>query len=232
MRENPLPPTRRTLEGIYRRLLTAFGPQHWWPGESSFEVMVGAILTQNTAWANVAKAIAQLKKEHHLNPERLLRLPHRRLAAFIRSSGYFNQKAKRLKVFLRHFLKRYQGRTVRMKRVPLDPLRQELLAIPGIGPETADSILLYALEKPVFVVDSYTRRILARHSMVPWQASYTQIQTLFMDHLPPSVPLFNEYHALLVALGKSFCHKTRPRCSQCPLRRVGRLRLETAPSAG
>ncbi len=211
---------------IYKKLLARFGRQHWWPGETPFEVMVGALLTQNTSWSNAARAIRRLKEEGLLLPERLARIPQRKLARRIRSSGYFNQKARRLIGFVRYFLKRYGGSPSRMRKVPLRRLRKELLALPGIGPETADSMLLYALEKPTFVVDSYTRRVLARHSLISWEASYEQIQAFFMGSLPPGAPLFNEYHALLVALGKELCRKRNPECHLCPLRRVGRLRLE------
>ena len=222
--------TARTLTAIYQKLFKAFGPQHWWPGDTPFEVAVGAILTQNTAWSNAVKAIDRLKQEKLLHPDRLNRLAQRKLAQLIRSSGYFNQKAKRLKIFVRFFLKRHGGRFSRMRRLPLATLREELLNLSGIGPETADSILLYALEKPTFVVDAYTRRILARHSLISWQASYEEIRALFMRHLPKRVSYFNEYHALLVVLGKELC-KAHPKCHLCPLRKVGRLRLETTPAA-
>ncbi len=220
---------RRTLEAIYRRLFKKFGRQHWWPGDTPFEVMVGAILAQSTAWVNAALAIDQLKQKRLLSPSALDRLPDGRLAPLIRSSGYFNQKAKRLKKFVRHFQRKYAGNVSRMRRVSLAPLRQELLGLPGIGPETADSILLYALGKPTFVVDAYTRRILARHSLIPWEASYEEIRSLFMKHLPGRAPLFNEYHALLVAFGKEIC-QTHPKCHLCPLRDIGKLHLETDPS--
>ncbi|MBI3317562.1 MAG: endonuclease III domain-containing protein [Candidatus Omnitrophica bacterium] len=220
---------KRTLQAIYRRLFSTFGPQRWWPGETPFEVAVGAILTQNTAWTNAARAIARLKEENLLHAGRLGKVPEKRLALLIRSSGYFNQKAKRLRTFARYLLTRYGGRMGRMKEVPLAPLREELLGLSGIGPETADSILLYALDKPAFVVDAYTRRILARHSLISWEASYEEIQGLFMSHLPAETSLFNEYHALLVALGKGLC-QAHPKCHLCPLRDLGRLRLETSPA--
>lgn len=187
---------------------------------------MGALLTQNTAWGNAARAIARLKEEKLLDPVRLAHLPHKHLAQRIRSSGYFHQKAHRLKGFVQHLLDRYQGKIDRMKRVSLNSLREELLGLKGIGPETADSILLYAVGKPIFVVDAYTRRILARHSLISWKASYEEIQDLFMKHLPAKVSLFNEYHALLVALGKHLCWKKHPQCHRCPLRRIGLLRLE------
>ena len=221
---------KRSLNAIYRKLFKEFGPQHWWPGETPFEVAVGAILTQNTTWTNAAKAITQLKRNRVLSARAIGRLPQANLAPLIRSSGYFNQKAKKLKVFVRHLNGRYAGRMSQMRKVPLEPLREELLGLSGIGAETADSILLYALEKPVFVVDAYTRRVLARHALVPWEASYGQIQAVFMRHLSREVPLFNEYHALIVALARRFCHKRQPACHLCPLRKIGHLRLETDPA--
>ena len=223
-------PTSATLRKIYRKLLRAFGPQHWWPGETPFEVIVGAILAQNTAWTNAATAIQNLKREHLLSPSALEQVPIGRLAGLIRSSGYFNQKARRLKSFVLYLRDSYHGDLKKMQRVPLTRLRNELLAISGIGPETADSILLYAFGKPVFVVDAYTRRVLARHSLIDWGAGYQEIQQLFMERLPRKRTLLNEYHALIVALAKGFCQKTKPKCHLCPLRKVGRLCLET-PSA-
>ena len=219
--------SRRTLEAIYRKLFSRFGPQHWWPGDTPFEIAVGAIFTQNTSWSNAAKAIAQLKSRKLLTPDRLDRLPLQKLAGLIRSSGYYNQKSLRLKTFVRYLLDRYEGDLERMAARPLQTIRQELLTLPGVGPETADSILLYALGKPIFVVDAYTHRALARHSLVPWKATYRQIQELFMKHLRPRQRHFNEYHALFVALGKELC-KAHPSCSQCPLKEIGHLQLEPA----
>lgn len=213
-------------KNIYQKLYHTFGEQHWWPGETPFEVAVGAILTQNTAWANASHAIEELKRAGLLEPHLISRVSQKRLADLIHSSGFFNQKARRLKIFSRHLIKNYHGDLARMKRVPTDVLRRELLSLSGIGPETADSILLYALEKPVFVVDAYTRRVLARHRLISWEASYEEIQSHFMAHLPKSPKLFNEYHALLVALGKNLCTKRAPSCHPCPLRGVGRLKLE------
>ena len=214
------------IRAIYGKLYRHFGPQHWWPGETPFEVAAGAVLTQSTAWTNAHRAVLELKGRGLLSPRALSRVPRRHLAARIRSSGYFNQKAERLLALSRFILRRYGGSMARMRRAPAPRLREELLALPGIGPETADSILLYALNKPVFVVDAYTRRVLARHSLIRWDATYDEIQTLFREALPRSQRLFNEYHALLVALGKGFCRRTRPRCGECPLRKVGRLVIE------
>lgn len=222
----------KELKEIYGKLFSAFGPRHWWPGETPFEVAVGAILTQNTSWSNASAAVQGLKRRKLLDPRKLERLPRRRLARIIRSSGYFNQKAKRLKLFVRHLNRNYGGRMERMRAVPTARLRGELLSLWGIGPETADSILLYALEKPVFVVDAYTKRILARHGLVSWDASYDQIQTLF--HSMPGqgrnrTAKYNEYHALIVETGKRLC-RARPDCFSCPLRRVGNLKLESGAS--
>jgi endonuclease-3 related protein len=180
--------------------------------------MVGAILTQNTSWLNVEKAIANLKKVRVLMPRRLYRLSLNRLAQLIKPAGYYNIKAKRLKHFLGFLLKRYRGSVKRMRKVNLRILRQQLLSVNGIGPETADSILLYALNKPVFVVDAYTKRILARHGLIPEDSAYEVVQNLFRQNLKNNVKLFNEYHALLVRLGKDFCWKGNPKCYQCPLK--------------
>lgn len=204
---------------IYRKLYQTYGPRHWWPGETSFEVMVGAILTQNTSWTNVEKAIQKLKMRGVLNPKGIYFLRKTDLAALIRSSGYYRIKADRLRSFVGFLFEEYGGDPKRMKREKLTELRGKLLGVKGIGPETADSILLYGLKKPIFVVDAYTKRILSRHGMISEKASYEEIQKLFMDHLPPDEELFNEYHALFVHLGKNVCKKS-PRCEICPLKSI------------
>jgi endonuclease-3 related protein len=204
---------------IYRKLYKAYGPRHWWPGETSFEVMVGAILTQNTSWRNVEKAIQKLKGKGVLNPEGIHRLKKRELAPLIRSSGYYRIKADRLKTFINFLYGEFGGDLRKMRRGKLEELREKLLGVKGIGPETADSILLYGLKKPSFVVDAYTKRILSRHGITPEKASYEEVQKLFMDHLPCNEKLFNEYHALFVHLGKNVCKKI-PRCEICPLEGV------------
>jgi endonuclease-3 related protein len=209
--------TRRRLMALYRRLFRRFGPQGWWPGSSRFEVIVGAILTQNTAWSNVERAITRMRTERILTARAIDAAPQRRLARLIRSSGYYNMKAGRLKQFTRFLLTRYDGSLRRMFRTYLPTLREELLGVPGIGEETADSILLYAGDRPIFVVDTYTRRVIERHGLARGNARYREIQRLFMDHLPADAALFNEYHALLVAVGKTYC-RTTPRCDSCPLR--------------
>ncbi|MBU1125034.1 MAG: endonuclease III domain-containing protein [Candidatus Omnitrophica bacterium] len=209
-----------TLEGVYKKLYSSFGPQDWWPGETPFEVMVGAILTQNTNWQNVEKAIANLRAQKVLAAHTLYKLPHRRLASLIRPAGYFNIKAARLKEFVKFFLDFYRGNIRMMKHAALPALRQQLLAVKGIGPETADSILLYALGKPIFVVDAYTRRIFSRHRYIREDYDYHQMQDFCMQRLEQKVQLFNEFHALLVKLGKDFCLKSKPKCHICPLRGV------------
>jgi endonuclease-3 related protein len=208
---------KNKLKVIYEKLYAYFGPQHWWPANSPFEVMVGAILTQNTSWLNVEKAVSNLKRHRLLEPRRLHKLPNKELASLIKSAGYYNIKAKRLKEFLKFFLSKYQGSLKSISRVKLKLLRKQLLLVNGIGPETADSILLYALEKPVFVVDAYTRRILLRHRLIKEDFDYYAVQNLFVQNLPNKVKLFNEYHALLVRLGKDLCLKNNPKCHACPL---------------
>jgi len=207
------------LMKIYQKLYDAYGPRHWWPGETPFEVMVGAILTQNTSWKNVERAIQKLKDEKVLNAEGIHQLRKSKLAPLIRPSGYYRIKAERLKAFIHFLFEDYNGNIEKMKRENLEPLRKKLLAVNGIGPETADSILLYGLEKPIFVVDAYTRRILSRHEIISEEASYEEVQSLFMNHLPHKTKLFNEYHALLVHLGKTLCKKV-PRCDICPLKGI------------
>jgi endonuclease III related protein len=208
---------KNRLSLIYKKLYSRFGPQAWWPADTALEVMLGAVLTQNTSWANVEKAIANLKKKRLLKLDKLYRLPQRRLSALIRPAGYYNVKAKRLKNFLKFLIAAYGGDLKQMRRKGAGVLRRRLLGINGIGPETADSILLYALNKPVFVVDAYTRRIFSRHRFIDPGADYRQLQELFMQGLKKDVKLFNEYHALLVRLGKEFCLKNKPKCGLCPL---------------
>ena len=207
------------LMEIYDRLYRAFGPQHWWPGDTAFEMMVGAILTQNTSWLNVEKAMGVLKRKGVLTPEGLRQLKKPALASMIRSSGYYRIKADRLKAFIEFLWEDYGGSIKRMGAKPADELREKLLQVKGVGPETADSILLYGVRKPVFVIDAYTNRILSRHGILSEKVSYDEAQRLFMDHLPHDEKLFNEYHALIVRVGKTLCKKT-PKCGICPLDRI------------
>jgi len=209
---------KRLLLDLYNRLYKAFGPRHWWPGDSPFEVTVGAILTQNTAWQNVEKAIRNLKGANLLSPTALQHLPVEDLAALIRPSGYYNIKARRLKHFVEFLFTEDGGNLDRLLAGDLDTVRGKLLSINGVGPETADSILLYAGNKPTFVVDAYTKRILFRHRLMPEEAPYDEVRDFFMDCLEPHVAMYNEYHALLVHLGHAFCSKSKPKCVECPAR--------------
>ena len=208
--------TCETLTKIYQLLFDYFGPQHWWPGESKFEIITGAILTQNTSWSNVEKAIANLKSADLLTPERLCNLDVPKLAGYIRPAGYFNIKAKRLGNFLAWLFENYDGLLENLENIDTEQLRVELLAIKGIGPETADSILLYAFDREVFVVDAYTARVAVRHGLIEPGAEYEQLRELFQSNLSPDIKLFNEYHALLVRVGKQFC-RPKAGCSGCPL---------------
>ncbi|MBI4115835.1 MAG: endonuclease III domain-containing protein [Candidatus Omnitrophica bacterium] len=211
-------PSRRVLLTMYKALRQEFGYRNWWPGDTPFEVMVGAILTQNTAWTNVEKAIVNLKKEKVLTPEKLYKIPTKRLAKLIRPAGYFNVKTKRLKAFLGFFHKEYGGRIKTMSKEKLNRLRRSLLEVKGIGKETADSILLYALGKPIFVIDAYTKRVLSRHRYLKENEDYDSIQKVFMELLPRSSFLYNDYHAQIVEVGKRYCKKV-PHCERCPLKK-------------
>lgn len=208
--------SRRELLQVYERLYRYYGNLHWWPGDTPLEISVGAILTQNTAWTNVEKAISRLKESRYLNVNALNRLPHRRLAGLIKAAGYFNVKARRLKNFISFLQSRYGGSLKKMFRRETNRLREELLSVNGTGPETADSILLYAGKKPIFVIDAYTKRIFSRHGVMAYEKSYDEFQQLFMKALPADVALYNQYHAMLVNVGKDFC-RSRPRCDSCPL---------------
>ena len=208
---------KRTLEDYYARMFRHFGPTGWWPGDSEFEVAVGAILTQNTAWPNVEKALANLKAAKLMRPKRIVECEPSRLELALRPSGYFRVKAKRLRTFCEFLIARHRGSMKRLAKLPLAELRTELLSLNGIGPETADDIVLYACHKPVFVVDTYTRRIFSRHGLTDPKIGYEELRALFETHLEPHVDTFKEYHGLIVLTGKQFCRRT-PRCEQCPLR--------------
>lgn len=209
---------KKRLMAVYRILVRAYGPQHWWPADTPFEVMVGAVLTQNTAWSNVEKAIANLKRERLLSsPSHMNAVANKVLASLIRPSGYYNIKTKRLRNLLSYINTRYAGSLKKMFSADPAVLRQQLLEINGIGPETADSIMLYAGGKPFFVVDAYTKRIFSRQGLIKGNTDYHTVQGFFMDNLPHNAMFFNEYHALIVRIGKEYCKKTRPLCSGCPL---------------
>lgn len=207
------------LETIYQSLYDHFGPQSWWPGDTTLEILVGAVLTQNTNWSNVSRAIANLKQEGVLSLEALCALPVGHLAELIRPSGYYNLKAQRLKNLLALLEEGVvdMGSLTNFFGQDLSFLREKLLLVKGIGPETADSILLYAAKKPIFVVDAYSHRFLSRHGLVAEESSYGEMQELFMTALPAETDLYNEYHALIVCLGKEYCKKKNPRCEVCPL---------------
>lgn len=206
------------LAAFFDALFRAHGEQHWWPGQTPFEIIVGAILVQNTTWVNAARAIANLRQAKLLTPSAMANVPASKLARLVRSSGYFRQKARKLKAFVAFLRKKHRGSLTAMFRTPTAMLRQQLLAVHGIGPETADSILLYAGRHPVFVVDAYTRRILQRHGLATGKESYEGLRGLFEKSLPNDPQLFNEFHALIVHTGKAFCRSRAPLCSQCALR--------------
>ena len=205
------------LPSVFRQLRDHFGAQQWWPAESPFEVVVGAILTQNTAWTNVEKAIANLRAAAVLTPAAIRNLSRPELEQLIRPAGFFRQKAARLHHVTTVLVDDYGGRVESLCAGPLDAARVRLLALPGVGPETADSILLYAGHRPSFVVDAYTRRIFSRLGLLDGTERYEAIRARFMSELPHEAPLFNEYHALVVTLAKSHCRKLRPECPACPL---------------
>jgi endonuclease III related protein len=209
-------PIGSLLMTYYHALRERFGHRQWWPAETPFEVCVGAVLTQNTAWKNVVKAITNLKEADVLQPEKIYELSLDKLADLIKPSGYYNVKAQRLMNFVRHLMENHGGDLFLLLNLPQDSLREQLLSIKGIGKETADSIILYAAQKPIFVIDAYTKRILLRHGLVPENADYDSTQNLFEENLVKNVGLFNDFHAQLVALGHHHCKK-KPLCAGCPL---------------
>lgn len=213
------------LDEYFNTLFTALGPQRWWPAKTPFEVVVGAILTQSTSWKNVETALANLRGGKLLTPAAIGHVPIRRLESLIRSSGYWRQKARALKSFVEFLRHSYRGSLKRMFEVPTLVLREQLLGVFGVGPETADSILLYAGQHGVFVVDAYTKRMLVRHGWANEKSTYDEIRWQFEQRFPGNVSKFNEFHALIVAAGKNWCRKTAPKCNECPLGRyldVGR----------
>lgn len=208
---------QNSLKNIYDILYKSFGPQNWWPGDGVEEIIIGAILTQNTSWKNVEKAIVKLKTAGCLSFERINQLSHEELAILIKPAGYFNVKSKRLKNFTKWLYDNFDGELSALENLRTDQLRQELLEINGVGMETADSILLYAFERPIFVVDAYTCRVLVRHNLLDAQScDYQQVQDYLQYNLDEDVKLFNEFHALFVQVGKQFC-KPRAKCEKCPL---------------
>jgi endonuclease-3 related protein len=206
------------LRSYFETLTTSLGPMRWWPARTPFEVIIGAILTQNTSWQNVERAIANLRKERLLTLDAIERVPELRLATLIKPSGYFRQKTKKLKAFVHYLRNEHGGSLASMFRTPTAKLREQLLAVWGIGPETADSILLYAGGHSVFVVDAYTHRILGRHGLHAGKPDYEAVRALFESHLPADPRIYNEFHALLVNVGKNWCRTREPRCSECPLK--------------
>ena len=202
---------------MYGALYTHYGPQNWWPGETGLEMVVGAVLTQNTNWKNVDKAIVNLKRAGVLNFEALCGLSHGELAELIRPAGYYNVKAKRLKNLLRMVMQEYGGDLQQLLDDNPDSARSNLLGVNGIGEETADSILLYGAGHAIFVVDAYTHRVFARHNLLEEECGYGDVQERFMDNLTADAALFNEYHALIVRVAKEYCKKNNPLCEQCPL---------------
>jgi endonuclease-3 related protein len=219
-----MPPANMLLE-VFHRLHSRYGPQHWWPGDGAFEVIIGAILTQSASWANVDRAIANLKTHGPLEPAALRAVPQEELAILIRPSVYFNAKARKVRAFLQHLWVHYDDDLEAMLEKDTQVLRRELLSIHGIGEETADDIVLYAANKPVFVIDAYTRRILDRLGLAPAQDRYSSYQLIFMENLPQDAELFNEYHALLDRHAMETCRKSRPLCVECCL-------LDLCPTGG
>lgn len=213
------------LNTAYHALNDHFGNLNWWPGDSPLEIIVGAILTQNTAWQNVEKAIANLKAARLLSTDALTAISESDLAELIRPSGYYNVKARRLKSFFIFLRDCFHGDLDVMLGEETQTLRKKLLQVKGIGEETADSMLLYAGGKPVFVVDAYARRILMRHGVLRERLAYGDIQSLFMKHIAHDAALYNQYHALLVNTGKNYCTKTKPRCQACPLNHLGEMQV-------
>jgi endonuclease-3 related protein len=209
----------KRLTEIYQLLFDRFGPQHWWPGQTQFEIIIGAILTQNTNWTNVEKAVANLKSAQLLTPEKLHHFNISKLAEVIRPAGYYNIKAERIKNFTDWLFRNHDGSLINLENLDTNRLRVELLSIKGIGRETADSILLYAFNREIFVVDAYTARLASRHSLIEPGADYEQLRELFQSNLPQDSQLFNEYHALLVRLGKEFC-RPNAKCPRCPLEKL------------
>ena len=205
------------FQQVYQLLFDHYGPQHWWPADTPFEVLVGAVLTQNTSWGNVGKALVCLRERGLLEYETFSQLAPEEIAPLIRSSGYYNLKAQRLRNLINLVEEEYGGNFALFRKGELHPLREQLLTVRGIGPETADAILLYVCKKLSFVVDTYTHRVFSRHGMVDEESDYHSIQEQFVNNLPEDTELYGEYHALVVRVAKDFCKKKAPRCEGCPL---------------
>ncbi len=205
---------------VYRRLFDFYGPQNWWPGETPFEILIGAVLTQNTNWGNVEKAITKLREGGLLNYQNMRLASQHEIANCIRPSGYYNLKARRLQNLLQMIAECYDGELVNLLGDSTSSARCNLLKVKGVGPETADAILLYGGQHPVFVVDTYTHRVFSRHGLAPEECDYHDLQELFISNLPQDWQLYNEYHALIVMVGKEFCKKNNPLCEKCPLKGV------------
>lgn len=204
---------------LYRKLFDSLGPQQWWPADSPWEVMIGAVLVQNTAWKNVERAIENLREADLILPQRLVEINQAELSELIKPAGYYRLKAKRLQNLMRFVVDEYDSSLEVMKNVEMQRMRAELLTVNGVGPETADSILLYALEQPALVVDTYTLRIFARHGWIDYGADYHQLQEHLASELPEDVSTYNELHALLVHVGHHYCRR-QPKCQECPLREM------------
>jgi len=209
--------TIQQLMQIYNRMFAYFGPRSWWPGETMFEICVGAILTQSVSWKNVMKAIDNMKRAGLLELESMYTASAEAIEQCIIPTMYYRMKTKKLQAFVSHIMQKYNGDLAKMFSKDMDSLRIELLSIYGIGPETADSIILYAAEKPAFVVDAYTRRIFSRLGIFSDDVTYDEMKNYFMQRLSPDVPLYNEYHALVTGIGNRFCSNKRPKCKECPL---------------
>ena len=203
--------------GIFELLFEYYGPQGWWPGEDPLEICLGAILTQNTSWSNVEKALRNLRESRVCSVKDLLAIPDSALANLIYSSGYYNSKTKTIKEFVKLISSKYEGDLALFFKLPVENLRGELLRTTGIGNETADGIILYAAEKPTFVIDAYTRRIGARLNLAMENTEYSKYRNYFLENLPEDPPILNEFHALFVKLGKDHCFKRNPNCGSCPL---------------
>ncbi len=208
---------KRRIKRMYDLLEGYFGDLGWWPARTGFEVVVGAVLTQNTAWSNVEKAIEALRRGKLMEPRVISRLESARLAELIRPAGYYRVKAERLKEVSRFLMEECGGKLWKLKKKDTDRLRARLLSVKGIGPETADSILVYALDKPVFVVDAYTKRIFSRHGLAGEKAPYDEVRSLVEENFPADTRVLNQFHALLVETGKRFCKKKKGLCGGCPL---------------